>query len=259
VTIYRLISEKTIEENILKKAMQKRRLGEMAIDEAEFTPEFFSNTDNIRDLFNNEEGLADIVTPIVLPSNPNEIESAMATVEDRQDVVDAQKAQAEANVDIAEFDEGNLPSVRQSASRDVESPDLYTELINNMKPIERHAIKILENICRPELEDECKVTEEINELGDFYPTNKENSLLLTTDTNSETEDGLDTSYEPGAPVEEVSSLKTLFRKSNIQSGRKSKDLENQISPQSSRSSARIHSRLKQAAFARKKGKRSLPA
>uniref|UniRef100_A0A915ECT6 Uncharacterized protein n=1 Tax=Ditylenchus dipsaci TaxID=166011 RepID=A0A915ECT6_9BILA len=41
VTVYRLISEKTIEENILKKAMQKRRLGEMAIDEAEFTPEFF--------------------------------------------------------------------------------------------------------------------------------------------------------------------------------------------------------------------------
>ena len=48
VTIYRLISEKTIEENILKKAMQKRKLGEVAIDEAGFTPEFFKKTDNIR-------------------------------------------------------------------------------------------------------------------------------------------------------------------------------------------------------------------
>ncbi|VDO94876.1 unnamed protein product, partial [Heligmosomoides polygyrus] len=34
VTIFRLISEKTIEENILRKANQKRRLGEMAIDDA---------------------------------------------------------------------------------------------------------------------------------------------------------------------------------------------------------------------------------
>mgnify|MGYP003565047182 CR=1 FL=1 len=38
----------TIEENILKKAMQKRKLGEVAIDEAGFTPEFFKKTDNIR-------------------------------------------------------------------------------------------------------------------------------------------------------------------------------------------------------------------
>uniref|UniRef100_A0A7E4VSR8 Helicase C-terminal domain-containing protein n=1 Tax=Panagrellus redivivus TaxID=6233 RepID=A0A7E4VSR8_PANRE len=36
--IYRLISSHTIEENILKKAMHKRRLGEMTLDEGEFTP-----------------------------------------------------------------------------------------------------------------------------------------------------------------------------------------------------------------------------
>lgn len=58
-----MISEKTIEENILKKAMQKRRLGEMTLDEAEFTPEFFRNTGNIRDLFSNEESVSEIVAP----------------------------------------------------------------------------------------------------------------------------------------------------------------------------------------------------
>jgi SNF2 family DNA or RNA helicase len=51
VTIYRLISRSTIEENILKKAREKRRLGELTIDEAGFTPAFFKKTDNIRDLF----------------------------------------------------------------------------------------------------------------------------------------------------------------------------------------------------------------
>ena len=41
VHIYRLISEKTIEENILKKANQKRLLGDLAIEGGEFTTAFF--------------------------------------------------------------------------------------------------------------------------------------------------------------------------------------------------------------------------
>jgi hypothetical protein len=39
--VFRLISERTIEESILLKANQKRRLGEIAIEEAQFTIEFF--------------------------------------------------------------------------------------------------------------------------------------------------------------------------------------------------------------------------
>ena len=58
VTIYRLISRSTIEENILKKAREKRRLGELAIDEAGFTPSFFKRSDNIRDLFNTDDDAA---------------------------------------------------------------------------------------------------------------------------------------------------------------------------------------------------------
>ena len=37
----RLISERTVEENILKKANQKRMLGDMAIDGGNFTTAFF--------------------------------------------------------------------------------------------------------------------------------------------------------------------------------------------------------------------------
>lgn len=70
-----MISENTIEENILKRANQKRRLGEITIDEAEFTPNFFQNLDNIRDLFSNEKVVADIVAPIHIAScNIKEIE-----------------------------------------------------------------------------------------------------------------------------------------------------------------------------------------
>ena len=38
---YRLISEKTVEENILKKANQKRLLGNVAIEGGNFTTAFF--------------------------------------------------------------------------------------------------------------------------------------------------------------------------------------------------------------------------
>ncbi|CAG0907943.1 unnamed protein product, partial [Cyprideis torosa] len=41
VHIYRLISVATVEENILKKAQQKRALGNLAIEEGQFTTEFF--------------------------------------------------------------------------------------------------------------------------------------------------------------------------------------------------------------------------
>lgn len=39
----RLISEKTIEENILKKANQKRLLGDLAIEGGNFTASFFKS------------------------------------------------------------------------------------------------------------------------------------------------------------------------------------------------------------------------
>lgn len=51
VHIYRLVSERTIEENILKKANQKRLLGDLAIEGGNFTTAFFKKQ-TIHDLFN---------------------------------------------------------------------------------------------------------------------------------------------------------------------------------------------------------------
>jgi len=51
VHIYRLVSEKTVEENILKKARQKQFLNDIAIEGGNFTTAFFKN-DTIKELFN---------------------------------------------------------------------------------------------------------------------------------------------------------------------------------------------------------------
>lgn len=48
--------------------MQKRRLGEMAIDEAGFTPEFFKS-DNVRDLFEGVASIAEVVAPVTESDN----------------------------------------------------------------------------------------------------------------------------------------------------------------------------------------------
>lgn len=50
--VSRLISEMTVEENILKKANQKRLLGDMAIEGGNFTTEFFKEV-SIKVMYNN--------------------------------------------------------------------------------------------------------------------------------------------------------------------------------------------------------------
>lgn len=129
VHIYRLISEKTVEENILKKANQKRLLGDMAIEGGNFTTAYFKST-TIQDIFNVNSGEDDPNTRLaeVLDRKPdllqipststvlveekkesiNVLENALAAAEDDVDVDAAKFASAEAVADLAEFDE-NIP------------------------------------------------------------------------------------------------------------------------------------------------------
>uniref|UniRef100_A0A915AH61 Helicase ssl-1 n=2 Tax=Parascaris univalens TaxID=6257 RepID=A0A915AH61_PARUN len=157
VTIYRLISERTIEENILKKAMQKRRLGELAIDEGGFTPEFFKG-DNLRELFQGEAAVADVVVPVTV-SDVAELEKAMAKLEDVQDVAAAKRANAEAKAELAEFDESVLPNGDNSSNTIDRADSKYFELISQLKPIERYAINFLEAEYKPDFEEEVKEAE----------------------------------------------------------------------------------------------------
>lgn len=138
VHIYRLVSEKTIEENILKKANQKRLLGDLAIEGGNFTTAYFKST-TIQDLFtvdNIEDDASTRLSEVIdrdrrqrlqdnlvsvsngsgstnnTSSNNIEektaicaFESALAAAEDEQDVQATKIASAEAAADLAEFDE----------------------------------------------------------------------------------------------------------------------------------------------------------
>ena len=100
VHIYRLISERSIEENIVKKANQKRLLGDLAIEGGNFTTAFFKKS-TIKDLFDtNTEANETIAEVTELPDEETTnsletiskkatkaFEKAIATVEDNTDLI----------------------------------------------------------------------------------------------------------------------------------------------------------------------------
>lgn len=120
VHIYRLISEKTIEENILKKANQKRLLSQMAIEGGCFTTAVLRQS-HITELFEEEkqeESISDDnnmnMDELSIGANvaSSKFEEALDMVEDESDVSAAKNLREEVKADIAEFDENdNLTDV----------------------------------------------------------------------------------------------------------------------------------------------------
>jgi helicase SWR1 len=109
VHIYRLISEHTIEANILRKANQKRMLDDVVIQEGEFTTDHFNKVSsaNIVDVSDNlldGDAAANAAMDRVLggPANSGALEQA----EDREDAAAAKIAAREiTQTDAADFDE----------------------------------------------------------------------------------------------------------------------------------------------------------
>ncbi|XP_076250256.1 domino helicase [Rhynchophorus ferrugineus] len=165
VHIYRLISERTIEENILKKANQKRLLGDLAIEGGNFTTAYFKSS-TIQDLFTidqNAETAAQRMSEVIesrkeksqLPETVSiqgdektaigALENALAACEDDQDVQAAKTAKAEAVADLAEFDE-NIP-LDQEPEKEPEISKAEQEInniIEKLSPIEKYAMKFIE-------------------------------------------------------------------------------------------------------------------
>ena len=115
VHIYRLISEKTVEENILLKARQKRQLNDMSLEQGKFTMQVLQSVD-IRQLIGAEQqGLPDDSLPsaaapgrsagAVEEMSAAEVAAAMAAVEDETDVAAGHRANQEAAAELAEFAE----------------------------------------------------------------------------------------------------------------------------------------------------------
>lgn len=101
VHIYKLISENTVEENILKKQIHKRKLNAAVIGDGAFTTDFFENFDP-REIL----GLVEDVTPAEVPKlKAHEVEEAMERLEDRDDRVAGRALRRQRRKDEAEFDE----------------------------------------------------------------------------------------------------------------------------------------------------------
>ncbi len=106
----------TVEENILKKAQQKKLLGSVAIEGGNFTTAFFKRN-AIQELFgidlpNGGQTSASSETTTVDNTVDSigdaQFEQALCTAEEDNDVAAAKTARAEAAAELAEFDE-NIP------------------------------------------------------------------------------------------------------------------------------------------------------
>jgi helicase SWR1 len=113
VHIYRLVSEHTIEANILRKANQKRMLDDVVIQEGEFTTDYF-NKMSVRDVLGEDSDLLDgdaaanAAMDRVLggPDSTKDVSRVLAQAEDVEDVAAARVAAREiVQTDAADFDE----------------------------------------------------------------------------------------------------------------------------------------------------------
>lgn len=121
VHIYRLVSEHTIEANILRKASQKQMLDDVVIQEGEFTTDTFNKL-SVRDVLTEKvdftsEGVsaADAALDRVLGGGTGTGESALGShrtvsrvleqAEDKEDVTAARAAEKEIQADDADFTE----------------------------------------------------------------------------------------------------------------------------------------------------------
>ena len=139
VHIYRLVSEHTIEANILRKASQKQMLDDVVIQEGEFTTDYFNKL-SVRDvigeaaeagLYDEGDAAANAAMDRVLggvdSGDQQTAGRALEQAEDKEDVDAARVAEKETQQDDADFSEkpaagagsgSGVSSVRQGTPRD---------------------------------------------------------------------------------------------------------------------------------------------
>eukprot|EP00941_MAST-03F_sp_MAST-3F-sp1_P004239 g4239.t1 len=116
VHIYRMVTEHTVEENILMKANQKRHLQQLSVEDGSFNTKFF-------DVPGEEVSVTDLLKGTNASminsggkASKKEIEEAMAAAEDDEDRAARRRAKTEERADAAEFSENGLKSACSSAA-----------------------------------------------------------------------------------------------------------------------------------------------
>jgi len=150
VHIYRLVSEHTIEANILRKANQKRMLDDVVIQEGEFTTDYFNKptderiaTRDVDDGLLDADAAASAAMDRVLggPDNSANVQRVLEQAEDKEDVVAAKVAQQEIQVDAEDFDERSVPAATpktpgpDTPMEDVGTPAPAPEIMVNGAPV----------------------------------------------------------------------------------------------------------------------------
>ncbi|KAI1437650.1 hypothetical protein GGR50DRAFT_52184 [Xylaria sp. CBS 124048] len=122
VHIYRLVSEHTIEANILRKASQKQMLDDIVIQEGGFTTDYFNKL-SVRDVISGTTDEADVVGDAmdrvlggVESADQRTVGRALEQAEDREDVAAAHVAEKEIQEDEADFAEKPLTASVSGAS-----------------------------------------------------------------------------------------------------------------------------------------------
>ncbi|KAL6060479.1 Pharynx and intestine in excess protein 1 [Balamuthia mandrillaris] len=161
VNIFRLVTQHTIEENILKKANQKRQLHDVVISEGRFTTDSFKRV-NIQDLIegipiskstNQQQALAPTQSPEEIEKR---WEEAVAEAEDENDVMALNAVKAEQASEMSEFaDDVPLQDLSrngqsrgsQQANGEESLPSTRLDsFVEKLLPIQRYAFKYLDEV-----------------------------------------------------------------------------------------------------------------
>lgn len=117
VNIYRLVCANTVEENILKKAQQKRHLDFLVMTEGNFSETSIFSASGLQDVLGvsisgNEEKINDMDVELAGAAQEKlgaEIEAAMAAAEDDEDVAALKVVRHEEAEEQQEFNENDVP------------------------------------------------------------------------------------------------------------------------------------------------------
>ncbi|KAI1733947.1 SNF2 family N-terminal domain-containing protein [Xylaria scruposa] len=122
VHIYRLVSEHTIEANILRKASQKQMLDDVVIQEGGFTTDYFNKL-SVRSVMSHATDAGDVVGDAmdrvlggVESADQRTVGRVLEQAEDREDVAAAHVAEKEIQEDEADFAEKPLTASASGAS-----------------------------------------------------------------------------------------------------------------------------------------------
>ncbi|KAK8964092.1 DNA helicase INO80 [Platanthera guangdongensis] len=153
VHIYRLISESTIEENILKKANQKRLLDDLVIQSGSYNAEFFKKLDPM-ELFPDHKSIH--VGNLSKEINPTgsvrmgenisnaDVEEAIKQAEDEADYIALKRVEEEEAVENQEFSEDAITRMDDDENDDETKPDEHKFDRRNMGNKDSYADNINE-------------------------------------------------------------------------------------------------------------------